>query len=83
MSKGYGEADGHSLAEVFHVQDALAMHALRKQVNDNDSGVCEECDTPIPKARLRVVPNAKYCVQCQQHHDKRTLKFVVRNPFVP
>ena len=83
MSKGYGEADGHVLAEAFHVQDSLAMHALRKQVNDNDSGTCEECESPIPKARLRVVPNAKYCVSCQEQHDKHTLKFACRNNYVP
>jgi RNA polymerase-binding transcription factor DksA len=83
MSKGYGDADGHVLAEAFHVQDSLAMHALRKLANDNETGICKSCEFPIPEARLKVVPNAKYCVQCQASHDKRPLTFACRNVYVP
>jgi len=71
------------MAESFHVQDSLTMHKLRQVVNDNDSGVCEECDSKIPAARLRVVTNAKYCVHCQSQQDRNPLKFVWRNHYVP
>lgn len=26
--------------------------------------LCEECNKPIPKARLKVLPHTKYCVNC-------------------
>ena len=83
MAKGYGDNDGHSLAEAFHVQDSLILHALRRQINDNDSNTCEECDIIIPEARLAIVPNAKYCVHCQSLQDRQTLKFECRNRYVP
>jgi DnaK suppressor protein len=28
-------------------------------------GVCEKCSQPIPLARLRAMPTARYCVPCQ------------------
>lgn len=83
MSKGYGESDGAVLAEIYHVQDCLAMHELRKTVNNNSSGVCEECDIEIPKLRLKAIPHAKYCVKCQSMIDKKPLLFTCRNNYVP
>jgi RNA polymerase-binding transcription factor DksA len=29
-------------------------------------GLCEECGVKIPRARLKVVPFAKYCVECKE-----------------
>ena len=29
-------------------------------------GLCEECGIKIPRARLKVVPFAKYCVECKE-----------------
>ena len=31
--------------------------------------ICEECDEPIPKARLKVMPDARFCVKCQQEYE--------------
>ncbi|WP_037587020.1 TraR/DksA C4-type zinc finger protein [Stenoxybacter acetivorans] len=31
----------------------------------NATGLCLECGTPIPAARLQAIPNAAYCVACQ------------------
>ena len=83
MSRAYGKSEDAGMAEAFHVQDSLAMHKLKQTLNDNDSGVCEECDLEIPAARLQVVPNARYCVFCQSVHDKNPLKFTWRNHYVP
>lgn len=30
---------------------------------------CENCDSPIPEARLRAVPTATLCVRCQAQID--------------
>ena len=29
-------------------------------------GICEECERPIPKERLSIIPEATLCVSCQQ-----------------
>ena len=54
-------------------QTALAsarqrLHELTAAVsridNDEDYGLCQRCDQPIPLARLMLMPESKYCVKC-------------------
>ena len=33
-------------------------------------GICENCEEPIPVARLNAVPFAPLCVQCQRHLEE-------------
>jgi RNA polymerase-binding transcription factor DksA len=33
-------------------------------------GICGECTDPIPLARLKVMPMAMYCTDCQEYIDK-------------
>lgn len=56
------DADGlqHDLAEV--------EHALAK-FDTGAYGQCEACDGPIPLARLRILPEARYDVQHQAEVD--------------
>lgn len=42
------------------IEDAL------DRIEENLYGLCEECGVKIPKARLKVVPFAKYCVECKE-----------------
>jgi RNA polymerase-binding transcription factor DksA len=42
--------------------------ALRR-LEAKSFGVCEECECNIPKARLRAIPYARYCVQCQSNME--------------
>ncbi|MBL8795839.1 MAG: TraR/DksA C4-type zinc finger protein [Planctomycetia bacterium] len=35
-------------------------------------GTCEECETPIPKARLKEIPYARYCVECARKQERRS-----------
>jgi len=39
--------------------------ALRR-MDEGRYGVCDRCGKEIPRARLEVVPQAKYCVPCQE-----------------
>jgi DnaK suppressor protein len=41
----------------------LVDEALRK-LTSNEFGICEQCEKPIPEARLDLVPFAQYCVMC-------------------
>ena len=36
------------------------------KIEENNYGLCEECGVKIPRARLKVVPFAKYCVECKE-----------------
>ena len=38
--------------------------------HDRDFGICEECERPIPEARLMIVPETVLCVACQQELEK-------------
>ncbi len=43
---------------------------LERIEHDQDFGICEECERPIPEARLMIVPEAVLCVACQQELEK-------------
>jgi DnaK suppressor protein len=44
--------------------------ALRKIDREPDRfGICEECEEPIPAARLKAVPHAPLCASCQAARD--------------
>ena len=54
------------------IEDAIKR--ARSQLPQGKSlGVCEECDTPIPKARQQAVPGVRLCVNCQAEHDKEQI----------
>lgn len=37
-----------------------------ERIRTNCYGVCEGCETPIDKARLKALPRATHCLECQQ-----------------
>jgi len=41
----------------------LVDEALRK-LTTKEFGICDQCEKPIPEARLNLVPFAQYCVIC-------------------
>ena len=49
-----------------HELDEIA--AARARLAAGAYGACEGCHRPIPLARLRAMPAARYCVACQ--HDE-------------
>ena len=40
------------------------------RIEDGSYGMCEECAVKIPKGRLKVMPFAKYCVECQEKIER-------------
>ena len=40
--------------------------ARSDRIDENQYGFCEECGVKIPRARLKVMPFAKYCVECKE-----------------
>ncbi len=43
---------------------------IRKLLEDEEFGLCEECGRPIPEERLLIVPEAVCCVPCQKGLEK-------------
>lgn len=41
------------------------------RIEHNAFGVCESCETPIPLARLEILPFTRCCVDCQQKREGR------------
>ena len=50
--------------ELTRVDEALG------RIHEGKYGVCEECDKPIPLARLKALPYATLCIQCQTKLEK-------------
>lgn len=50
--------------KLLQIDDAL------DKIEDNTYGQCEECGIKIPRARLKVLPFAKYCVECQEKNER-------------
>lgn len=62
FSLGLASSDREALYEL---DDAL------KKIEDGTFGLCEECKSPITKARLKAVPYARLCVKCQSKREKK------------
>jgi DnaK suppressor protein len=50
--------------KLLQIDDAL------DRIEDGTYGQCEECGVKIPKARLKVLPFAKFCVECQEKNER-------------
>jgi DnaK suppressor protein len=54
-------------ATLEEIDDAL------DRIEKKSFGRCVECEEPIPAARLRVKPHAKYCIECKRREEKGLL----------
>ena len=50
--------------KLHQIDDAL------DKIEDNTYGQCEECSAKIPRARLKVLPFAKCCIDCQEKNER-------------
>lgn len=50
---------------LYELDDAL------KRIEDGAFGICEECKVLIGKNRLKAVPQARFCIKCQQKREKK------------
>jgi DnaK suppressor protein len=60
------------LAEVESQELARVENAL-ESMREGSYGVCENCGTNIPMARLNALPYATYCIKCQREAEQGTL----------
>ena len=41
-----------------------------ERIDENTYGLCDDCGVKIPKARLKVLPFATHCVECQEKNER-------------
>ncbi len=55
---------------VYQIDEAL------KRMEDSSYGLCLTCEKPISKKRLKAVPFAQYCIECQEKEEQTQKKGV-------
>lgn len=53
---------------LFQIEEAL------KKIDEGEYGSCSHCSSEIPAPRLKAVPWAKYCIDCQELDEKGLLQ---------
>ena len=48
----------------------LAIDEALENIQEGNYGVCQECGEKIGAGRLKAMPLAHYCVDCQSKHEK-------------
>ena len=67
------EQVGHATieAQVNDMQKRVGeINSALKKINKNQYGYCERCKKPIPQARLKLIPEASFCIDCEKHLRK-------------
>ncbi len=42
-----------------------------KKMEQGEYGVCAQCESSIPEARLEIIPYTEFCAQCQGEMEKK------------
>ena len=48
----------------------MAINVALAKIKEGNYGVCQECGEQIGAGRLKVIPLADYCVECQSKIEK-------------
>ena len=63
----------HEVSILLSVRDKEKLHAVEEaleRIREGTYGVCEECGDKIDRGRLKAMPLAKSCVNCQSQMEK-------------
>ena len=60
----------HFLAGTAESDTVAEIDRALERIEDGTYGVCEDCRRRIPQLRLKVVPFASLCVQCQETRER-------------
>jgi len=52
-------------------QKSKLINVAIKKVYDKTYGVCEMCGSIIGEARLKVIPYARFCIECKTKEEKK------------
>lgn len=69
-SETFERTKGHALDENYREIIERIDEALRK-IDSGTYGVCDRCGEPIKPERLRAIPYATMCIDCQEIIERR------------
>ncbi len=52
-----------------HRENLVKIDEALRKVDENTYGICEECGEEIPEERLKIMPFAIYCLDCQERKE--------------
>jgi phage/conjugal plasmid C-4 type zinc finger TraR family protein len=63
----------NEIAQILNLQSNIsAIEAIRKRMGTGPSLFnCEECDDEIPEGRRLAVAGCRFCVYCQEAHERK------------
>lgn len=72
-----GELEEQEWKKLKQVDNAI------EKINNGEYGICTQCETTIPEARLEVVPYTEFCTQCLSEMEKnpKAASIIEENPF--
>ncbi len=50
-------------------EELREIDAAIERLNSGTFGLCESCQKPIPKSRLKIVPFARLCIECKKDEE--------------
>ena len=62
-----------SLCEIIDMEEATVaqIDAALEKIDEGSYGICESCETSIPRERLEALPFAGRCIECQRQEELR------------
>jgi len=66
-----GQREIAALALERETESLIQIVAALQRIDDDQFGICLDCEEPISAKRLAAVPWAAYCLSCQELHDVR------------
>jgi len=50
-------------------EELREIDAALDRIANATFGLCKTCGKPIPKARLKIIPYTKYCIECKRDEE--------------
>lgn len=64
-----GEAHTRAAMIAATQQSLEELQAALRRIEEDQYGICARCQGEIPRERLEVLPQARFCVPCQQRQS--------------
>jgi len=63
--------NSHQQLSILEVRNQmrLQLDAALQRLDEGEYGVCEDCRKPISEERLKALPFARRCIDCQKHAE--------------
>jgi RNA polymerase-binding transcription factor DksA len=56
------------------IEKLRKLNQALKRIYDKSYGICQICGSHISEKRLKAIPYARYCIDCQNEEEQRKRK---------